>query len=186
MCWERKGPEKKLCLLGQDLRPAGKRAHVLEIDPVCAMGHKQEAELSKTEVVSKFKAGSCISGHVAWQTKREYCFCNVQWGLAWIFKTQCFKHSTAWGSCGYYHSNTATPDSVGATVLFPGSCFVCLLCLWAWGTLELSLLLSACRLTNWKILICRHRWENRCEEKTIFFSRKIVDIVDLRHSLSLT
>lgn len=106
--------------------------------PCCAMGYKQEAELAKTEVVSKLKAGSCISGHVAWQTKRQYCFCNIQWSLAWIFKTQCFKQSMAWWPCGCY-SNTATPDSVGATVLFPGNCFVCLLCLWAWRTLELLL-----------------------------------------------
>ena len=37
MCCERKGSEKKLCLLGQYLfRPAGKTATVLEVNTVCA------------------------------------------------------------------------------------------------------------------------------------------------------
>lgn len=37
MCCDRKGSEKKLCLLGQYLlRPAGKTASVLEMNSACA------------------------------------------------------------------------------------------------------------------------------------------------------
>lgn len=53
MCCERKGSEKKLCLLGQYLlRPAGKTASVLEMNSVCATKQCQEVSGAR-------KDGSC-------------------------------------------------------------------------------------------------------------------------------
>ena len=79
MCCERKGSEKKLCLLGQYLlRPAGKTASMLEMNTAtqqCQAVSGASKDGSCKQIQGK---AFCISGHVAWQTKGECCCCSIQ------------------------------------------------------------------------------------------------------------